>query len=324
MCTQPIPAWFCYDYDETDGQVIFSSKVPNSFNVCIPMELPCGHCLECTLKNRRDWTTRALCEFQSWDRTAFITLTYNEENLPENGDLRRSDWKKFADKLRAYVKRKYKIDKIVLFGCGEYGCNPEDPVKTPAGRPHFHCCVFGFDFPDKYAWSRSGTGFVTYRSPFLESIWTSGHSVVQSLEYGDLAYCAGYVEKKALKRLSAEQKYGNSNYFGRQRYFYDQFGCVHPAEFRITPCRPALGRHWIEKFFKDAYPSGFIVINDQKYSVPKYFDKYCKEKDLDMYLRVRKERLKKMYERSAENTPERRATREELLRLKFEKTRKQL
>lgn len=322
MCTQPINAYFCYDYEPEDGTYLFSEKKAHTYNHYEKAELPCGKCLECTLGDKRGWTARALCENQMHDTSSFITLTYADEFLPEDGSLCRAELKSFTDRLRTQIKRKYNGKKIVIFGCGEYGGNPGDPVKTPEGRPHYHLCIFGFDFPDKYVFKISGSGFPIYRSPFLESIWSLGHSSVQTLEFGDMAYCAGYVDKKALKRATAEQNHCGKKYVGRGKYVVDMNnGLLREAEFRVYPVRPALGREWLNKFFNDAYPSGFIVVDGKKFSVPKYYDKVAKERDPLMFEEVRKERREKALLRAAENTPERRAVRNELLRLKIEKTR---
>lgn len=322
MCTNPTRAWFCYDFDPEDGIYLFSLKDAKSFNHFEQAELPCGKCLECTMKDKRGWTARALCEAQMHDCASFITLTYNDECLPPDAGLCRAELKSFIDNLRVSIKRQYGGRKIVVFGCGEYGGNPEDRVKTPVGRPHYHLCIFGFDFPDRQLFKMSHSGFPIYRSPFLESKWRRGHSTVQALEFGDMAYCAGYVEKKTLKRASAEQQ----QYFSRNKWYYDgnPDGILREAEFRVYPVRPALGADWLDKFFNDAYPSGFIVVQGKKFSVPKYFDKVAKERDPEMFERVKQERREKALRRADENTPEKRAVREELLRLKVEKTRKTL
>ena len=44
--------------------------------------LPCGRCLGCALKRSKDWATRMMLELQYHDRACFITLTYNDDNLP--------------------------------------------------------------------------------------------------------------------------------------------------------------------------------------------------------------------------------------------------
>ena len=42
----------------------------------------CGHCLECAQKYQNDWSFRLSCESLYWKHVYFITLTYDNENLP--------------------------------------------------------------------------------------------------------------------------------------------------------------------------------------------------------------------------------------------------
>ena len=48
--------------------------------------LPCGHCLNCRLNYAKKWSQRCLLESKSWSENFFITLTYDDENLPLVGD----------------------------------------------------------------------------------------------------------------------------------------------------------------------------------------------------------------------------------------------
>ena len=56
----------------------------------LPVELPCGQCIGCRLEKQRQWAIRIVHEALLWDENMFITLTYNDENLPENRSLQRS------------------------------------------------------------------------------------------------------------------------------------------------------------------------------------------------------------------------------------------
>lgn len=120
------------------------------------MVVPCGKCLECLQRKRSDWTIRISHEEKICKCSAFITLTYDEFNVPvtENGNLtlKKSDLqdyfkrvlyfskkgsRKFPD---GYLKKYRKFDKpLVQFSCGEYGSHTD--------RPHYHSAVFNVD-PD--------------------------------------------------------------------------------------------------------------------------------------------------------------------------------
>lgn len=42
----------------------------------------CGHCLECAQKYQNDWSFRLSCEAIYWKHVYFVTLTYDNDNLP--------------------------------------------------------------------------------------------------------------------------------------------------------------------------------------------------------------------------------------------------
>lgn len=93
--------------------------------------LPCGKCIMCRKGKVNEWAYRLCLEKSIWKDASFITLTYNEENLPENGLLVKSDLQKFFKRLRKHIDIRY-------FACGEYG--------SQFGRPHYHAIIFGLSY----------------------------------------------------------------------------------------------------------------------------------------------------------------------------------
>lgn len=65
------------------------------------------------------------------DETIFLTLTYNDENLPKNLSLNPDTTKLFIDRLRKKLLPK----KIRFYLVGEYG--------DETHRPHYHLIIFG-------------------------------------------------------------------------------------------------------------------------------------------------------------------------------------
>lgn len=104
----------------------------------IPMylEVPCQKCIICKDKKALEWATRITCESNYHINCPWwITLTYNDFNLPEFG-LEKSDVQKFLKRLRERVSRKLGHDcplRYVLVG--EYGSN--------YARAHYHLILFG-------------------------------------------------------------------------------------------------------------------------------------------------------------------------------------
>ena len=66
-------------------------------------EVGCGKCEICKVEHSKEWTTKGFCESQMWKQKCFITLTYNNENLPKDRKLRRSDIQKFWKDLRYHL-----------------------------------------------------------------------------------------------------------------------------------------------------------------------------------------------------------------------------
>ena len=77
---------------------------------------------------------RCLHEASLYDNNCFITLTFNDEYVMPSLD--KSIFQKFMKRLR----RMFPDARIRYFMCGEYG--------DKLSRPHYHACLFGFDFPD--------------------------------------------------------------------------------------------------------------------------------------------------------------------------------
>lgn len=105
---------------------------------------PCGRCLTCRIQRREDWTLRMLHELPYWDKSMFVTLTYDDEHLPEDGSLNPEDLSNFFKLLRIRLNRNpnYGPDyRIKYFACGEYG------PKTH--RPHYHAIIFGLSYSNK-------------------------------------------------------------------------------------------------------------------------------------------------------------------------------
>ena len=96
------------------------------------VEIPCGHCLECRLEYSRQWANRCILEAQEHDQNCFITLTYDDLNIPvvddvnpETGEvtkfktLVKRDLQLFMKRLRSKLDEKN--IKIRFFAAGEYG-----------------------------------------------------------------------------------------------------------------------------------------------------------------------------------------------------------
>ena len=65
----------------------------------MPIQVPCGQCAGRRLDQSKQWALRCVHEAQVHDENCFITLTYNNENLPKDGSLNKRDFQLFMKRL---------------------------------------------------------------------------------------------------------------------------------------------------------------------------------------------------------------------------------
>jgi len=162
-CFYPIPAWRAQTVHPSTRKrgIVFN---PRDGFADMALKVPCGQCIGCRLERSRQWAIRCLHESGLHERNCFITLTYDDEHLPEGGTLVKQDWQLFIDRLRKRFRTK-----VRYFHCGEYG--------EQTRRPHYHAILFGHDFDDKTLWKRNH-GNPLYRSKSLERLWPHGYSSI--------------------------------------------------------------------------------------------------------------------------------------------------
>jgi hypothetical protein len=271
-CYHPLLAY------RSEGKITFNKPFPfaKGFN------LPCGQCWGCRLEYSRQWAVRLVHENQMHEKSCFITLTFNQEELdkrsnPGSVDVR--DFQLFMKRLR----KKHKNKKIRFFHCGEYG--------EKNYRPHYHAILFGIDFDDKYLWQTRNKQ-KHYRSPELEQLWPYGNIIIGEVTFTSCAYVARYVMKKQ-KGKTAKEDYHNP-----------QTGEVIEKEYCTMSRKPGIGYEWLEKYKTDVYPGDYCIINGQKIRPPRYYDECLKDEsksvyDLDLYENIkdiRKDKAPEVYD----------------------------
>ena len=192
---------------------------------------------------------RLQMESRYWNDMCFVTLTYNDENLPINiidphlfftdeeiadhpeynflhvPTHRHSDLTLFIKRLRKHLEHKCKY-----YAVGEYG--------TRYGRSHLHILFFGLSAVDS-----------TRR--LIEKCWPYGFVDVEYAFPETCYYVAGYVQKKL---------YGNDRDFFKLPEF--------------MRCSQHLGERWLYDHinqFDDDHP--FINLNGYRYGLPRQFRK---------------------------------------------------
>ncbi len=249
-CYHPMPA-----VRMTDGSVKFVSRNKAGVDGCL--ELPCGQCIGCRLERSRQWAMRCLHEASLYDQNAFVTLTYDESNLPAGGSLDYSDFQKFMKRLRKRVK-----SPVRFYMGGEYG--------EQLARPHYHACLFGYDFPDKVFYKKTKSGERIYTSKLLEELWPFGLSSIGDVTFESAAYIARYCVQKVTGD-KAEAHYRTITDDGE---IIDRL-----PEFNHMSLKPGIGARWLAKYRTDVFPRDYVVINGVKTKPPKYYDVLFERED---------------------------------------------
>ena len=230
-------------------------------------------------------------EASLYQENCFITLTYDDKRLPVGYDLRegliyshfQDDFlKAFRDRCvgltpvrhHNYGKINGKTGKpypefhrpIRFYVSGEYGDKRQ--------RPHWHACIFNFDFSDRYFWRWSkpneyGSSKVRYpifRSPTLEELWPYGNSEIGSVTFESAGYCARYI----LKKITGEK---SESFY---RIIDPDTGRIFDRrpEFCKMSTRPGIAEGWFRKFHSDVYPLDRVVLKGgREVKPPRYYDK---------------------------------------------------
>lgn len=156
------------------------------------MVVPCGRCLACRIRRVSEWSTRLECELDYYKDSCFVTLTYDDENIPDGGSLKKKHLQDFFKRLRFHLVN----IKIRYFSVGEYGDETE--------RPHYHCLIFGW-YPDDVYIVGGDNKFRS--SKIIDKLWTYGINHVGVVEPESIKYVCGYVMKKEFGRRGL-QRYG--------------------------------------------------------------------------------------------------------------------
>ena len=291
MCTSPLKA-----YRTADGGVVFN---PHRQDTVSDLELPCGQCRECRFKRSRDWAIRCMHEAQLHKENSFVTLTYADSHLPSDRSLHYGDFQRFMKRLR----KRFKGTLIRFYMCGEYG--------ESFGRPHFHACIFGLDFPDKKYLTTTINGDKLFTSDILQELWPFGISSIGDVNFQSAAYVARYIMKK-ITGDGAFKHYSE----------VDEDGVItsRTPEFTRMSLKPGIGAGWLQKFHSDVYPHDHVIVKGKKVSVPRYYDKkFVQLEGVDPFdlEEIQYKRFLRARERSDGDTPERRLARDEIASAKL-------
>lgn len=235
--------------------------------------IPCGHCVACRLKYSAEWATRIMCECQKSEHNYFVTLTYDEINLPiaesanyndtefQNdgtwrGTLYPKDVEVFINSLRKKLERN-NHNGLKYFYCGEYCPTSE--------RPHYHMILMNCPLDIKQFYSfkvDNKTQKLHWKSKELEKLWNKGFIDIGEVEWSSAAYVARY----CMKKLTNETD---------KTIYYSQ-GKL--PEFVRMSRRPGIGAEYFNRNVKEIYKTDNILMknfhgNTATYKPPKAWDR---------------------------------------------------
>lgn len=257
-CFAPLIAYYGAELTKNGKRgLVFDSRA--SFSG-LPVKIACGQCVGCRLERSRQWAVRCVHENKMHDVSWFVTLTYDDDHLPQGGTLVKRDLQLFMKRLR-----KARNEKIRFYACGEYGDRTQ--------RPHYHLLLFGVDFPDRRLRKRSASGYDYYDSAELRKLWPAGQNIVGAVTFESAAYVARYVMKKITGDVA------EWHYSGRE------------PEFQLMSRRPGIGYPWLVKYGSETYRDDSCIIRGKEVKPPRYYDCKWREHDerrMDYVARLRR------------------------------------
>jgi len=274
-CASPLTA-----YRPTNGgPVRFSRPQQTTYT---PIQLPCGKCILCREEHARQWAVRITNEASLWEFNSFVTLTYDDEHLPANGQLNYKDLQDFWKRLRK------KVGPLRYYSVGEYG--------DKTNRPHYHACIFGHAFQHNRTILRTEP-YLLWTNPTLLETWGKGHVSVGALTFQTAQYTASYVTKK----LGYMHRYTQLD-----RESGELLDMVQPRAFisngggRQTGRQAAIGKLFLEKHGDHIYAHDSVVINGKEQKPPRYYDNWLKQRSEIALQMVKDQRTKNVIPQTPE------------------------
>lgn len=265
--------------------IVFDPRKSNGQRV----EVGCGQCIGCRLDRSREWAIRCVHEAQMHELNCFLTLTHNDESLPDDCSLDKRYFQRFIKRLR----KRFSGQRIRYFHCGEYG--------ERLHRPHYHACLFGFDFPDKEFFKDADSGPL-FVSQILEEVWGLGFCTIGAVTFESAAYVARYVMKKVFGDKAAEH----------YEVVVEETGevLILRPEYVTMSLRPGIGREFYDEFKDDMFPSDECVVAGIIHKPPRYYEKLFAVEDPEGYLELKRKRNDFFNAHQEDCTPERLLDRE--------------
>lgn len=237
------------------------------------ISMPCGKCEICRRNNAKQWAVRVYHESRLYLNNSFITLTYDDENLPlsEFGvpTLRKNAISEMMKRLRDYIYP----SQVRFFGCGEYG--------DTFGRPHYHVAVFGLNPLDERLvtdYNEVENGYCVDFKP-----WKLGRVHIGYVTPESSSYVAGY-ELKKLKPEEKEKQLAQG---------------IQPVFSVMSRC-PGIGAAFCDAYKDEFIERGMCSVEGQDRGLPRFYRNRMEYQETEEYF----DRLIEQVEKNKNNVAE--------------------
>lgn len=181
-CNRPIEAFYSDKLNETGKRsLVFNRRLAYQGadpSLVSPLAVPCTRCSGCRADQALMWSIRSYHESMEHEQNAFLTLTYDDANLPSDKKIDKRELQLFFKRLRSTgVKFRY-------VACGEYGGQTR--------RPHYHAIIFGKDWLEGSIPIKENL----YTNGSLVDVWGKGLVSIAPVTMASVCYVCGYVNKK--------------------------------------------------------------------------------------------------------------------------------
>lgn len=162
--------------------------------------IPCGTCDICMYKKSQEWSIRIQLEMDYYggsERSAFVTLTYSDDQLPQDHSVHKQELQNYIKRLRERLKDR----EIKYYAIGDYG--------EKHGRPHYHLVIMNVDARDR----ANNLKRLKLKEPIIKTYddWYHMHEAWQGKGFTDIQVprstggVGGYVAKYVTKIRQMEK-----------------------------------------------------------------------------------------------------------------------
>ena len=242
----------------------------------------CGQCKGCRIHRTREWSIRLVHHAETDPLCSFVTLTYDDDHLPDDLSIRQRDLQLFIKAIRKRTRHH-----VSYYACGEYG----ERKGVRLVNPHYHLALFGVDVWKDRRQVRSSSRFPMYESPVLTDSWRDfsgdgkprGAAIWSDLTLDSAAYVAGYIRKK----LNGLQGVFAYNHF--DIWTGEVFASREPP-FALQSKVPPIGLNWIKRHWREVYKHDSVFVKGTEVKPPKFYDDFLQTVDLDLYCQIKADR----------------------------------